>query len=358
MRPSTAFLQALLCLSVVWPSGTSAEAQAPSAPHPSAPVAIAVSGDVAGAHDPSMIHAGDTWYVFTTGKAPDGGVFGVRCSPDLQVWHNCGHVFDAIPQWIHQRSPETKELWAPDISFEHGEFRLYYAYSAFGKNTSGIALATNTTLDRNSPAYKWQDKGLVLESKVEDYFNAIDPNYVEDQAHHAWLDFGSFWSGIKMRALDAKTGLLSTTDTNIYSLATRGSASPSEPHAPGLPPDTQAVEAPFIVSYGGYFYLFTSFDLCCRGTKSTYRTVVGRSRKVTGPYLDHAGVPLTQGGGTDLLTANARWLGPGGESVVMGSTGQPDLLVYHAYDANTGKPSLQLSTISWQNGWPQAALAQ
>jgi arabinan endo-1,5-alpha-L-arabinosidase len=358
MRSSSAGVHALLCFVVLWLCSIATVGQAPAMASASAPAAIALSGDAAGAHDPSMIHAGDTWYVFTTGKAADGGVFGVRCSPDLHAWQNCGHVFDTIPRWIQQRSPETKELWAPDISFEHGEFRLYYAYSAFGKNTSGIALATNTTLDRNSPTYKWQDKGLVLESKAEDNFNAIDPNYFEDKTHHAWLDFGSFWSGIKMRALDATTGLLATTDTKLYSLASRGSTSPAEPHAPGLPPDTQAVEAPFIVTHGGYFYLFTSFDLCCRGTKSTYRTVVGRSQRVTGPYVDQTGVPLTKGGGTNLLIANARWLGPGGESVVMGSNGQPDLLVYHAYDATSGKPSLQLSTITWQDGWPHAALAQ
>ncbi len=39
-----------------------------------------LSGDVAGTHDPSIIKEGNTWYVFATGKAPDGGQFAVRCS--------------------------------------------------------------------------------------------------------------------------------------------------------------------------------------------------------------------------------------------------------------------------------------
>ena len=160
-----------------------------------------------------------------------------------------------------------------------------------------------------------------------------------------------------MRALDANTGKLSTTDSRLYALASRGRADGSEAHALGLPPDTQAIEAPFIVEHDGFYYLFSSFDLCCRGTRSTYRTMVGRSKQITGPYLDRTGVPMSQGGGTALLTANERWLGPGGESVVMGKVGAPDLLVYHAYDHTTGKPSLQLSTITWQDGWPHAALA-
>ncbi len=100
-----------------------------------------LSGDVTATHDPSIMKEGKTWYVFATGKAPGGGQFAVRCSDDLEHWRLCGHVFDVIPAWILERSPGTKDLWAPDISYVHHEYRLYYAYSLFGKNTSGIALA-------------------------------------------------------------------------------------------------------------------------------------------------------------------------------------------------------------------------
>ncbi len=285
MRLTFFHARLLLCPAITWCVIAQARAQATV---PGAPSALALTGDVAGAHDPSMIHAGDTWYVFTTGKAADGGQLGVRCSHDLHAWENCGHVFDTVPAWIQQRSPATKDLWAPDISYEHGRFRLYYSYSVFGKNTSGIALATNTTLDPADPAYSWKDEGLVLESKAGDDFNAIDPNYFEDSQHHAWLDFGSFWSGIKLRVLDTTTGKLSSADTKLYSLASRGSTDLKEQHEPGLPPDTQAIEAPFLVGHDGYYYLFVSFDLCCRGTKSTYRTMVGRSRgrqrTICGPH--------------------------------------------------------------------------
>lgn len=320
-----------------------------------APRALPLEGAITFTHDPSMAKEGNTYYVFATGKAPGGGELPIRCSDDLEHWRMCGHVFDAIPKWIQQRSPGTRELWAPDISYSHGVYRLYYAYSLFGKNTSGIALATNKTLDPKSPDYKWVDQGLVLESKATDDFNAIDPNYVEDAQNHAWLDFGSFWSGIKMRALDAATGKLSATDTKLYSLATRAKPANAAPAKPGLPPDWEAIEAPFIVHHGEYYYLFVSFDLCCRGTKSTYRTMVGRSRSITGPYVDKAGTPMLKGGGSPLLDANARWLGPGGESILM-RHGAPDLIVFHAYDAKTGRPSMQLSTLAWRDGWPEAAL--
>jgi len=326
------------------------------ASHSQQPHAYALSGDVAGTHDPSIIKEGKTWYVFATGKAPDGGQFAIRCSNDLEHWKLCGHVFDAVPAWIHERSPGTRDLWAPDISYVQHEYRLYYAYSLFGKNTSGIALATNKTLDPTSPDYKWIDKGLVFESKAEDNFNAIDPNLIVDAKGSEWLVFGSFWDGIKMRRLD-DSGMLSKTDTTLYSLARRAKPGDAAPAPPGLPANWQAIEAPFIVRHGGYFYLFISWDLCCRGLKSTYKTMVGRSKSVTGPYVDATGKPLAEGGGTLLLTANTRWLGPGGESVYLGPHKQ-DLIVFHAYDGKTGKPSMQLSTIDWTDGWPHAALEQ
>lgn len=313
-----------------------------------------VTGAVAYTHDPSIIKAGKTWYVFATGKAPGGGQLPMRCSPDLIHWKFCGRVFPGVPGWIQKRSPGTKDLWAPDISHEDHEFRLYYAYSLFGKNTSGIALAVNKTLDSASPEYKWVNKGLVLQSTAKDDYNAIDPNFVKDRKGRSWLVFGSFWSGIKLRRLN-KSGMVSKKDTKLYSLARRAKPADAAPAPPGLPPNWEAIEAPFIVWHGGYYYLFTSWDLCCRGIHSTYRTMVGRSRKITGPYVDKTGKALLDGGGSELLVGNSRWLGPGGESIWMGKRGQ-DVIIFHAYDAKTGRPSMQLSTLVWVDGWPEAAL--
>jgi arabinan endo-1,5-alpha-L-arabinosidase len=368
-RISAACVLAATCLLLI---GTASHARQPQ----SDPHAFQLSGDFGGTHDPSIAKDGDVYYVFATGAVhpagPDSahtpapgdptppvdtaalGQFPIRCSKDLQVWTLCGQVFSEIPSWIRTSSPKTRELWAPDISFFDGLYHLYYAFSIFGKNTSGIGLAVNETLDSKSPNYKWVERGLVLSSTEQDDFNAIDPNLIIDAQGNAWLSFGSFWGGIKMRRLDRATGKLSTTDTRTYSLATRARPADTAPSRPGLPPDWEAVEAPFILRHANYYYLFVSWDLCCRGTKSTYKTMVGRSAKITGPYLDQQGKPMMSGGGTPFLVANKRWLGPGGESLLH----QPDrdLIVFHAYDAHTGRPALQISTIDWHNGWPAAAL--
>jgi len=319
-----------------------------------APRALKLRGDYPLTHDPSIARENGTYYVFSTAHSPNEGQFPIRCSTDLLTWKHCGRVFDQIPAWIHEASPKTDILWAPDISYFQGKYHLYYAYSIFGTNLSGIALATNETLDSHSPKYGWKDEGLVLKSAMGDDFNAIDPNIVFDGKGQPWLTYGSFWSGIKLRRVDAVTGKLSVSDPALYSLAARARPKDAAPLGPGLTADWQAIEAPFIVRRGGYYYLFVSFDLCCRGSASTYRTMVGRSRQVTGPYLDAAGKPMLQGGGTPLVIANRRWLGPGGASVMQRPEG--DLIVFHAYDAATGKPALQISTLTWQDDWPHAAL--
>jgi arabinan endo-1,5-alpha-L-arabinosidase len=317
------------------------------------PRALPLSGDFWKTHDPSIAKERNTWYVFATGRAPDGGQFAIRCSDNLEHWRFCGHVFDALPEWIRNDSPGTKDLWAPDISHYGNEYRLYYAYSLFGKNTSGIALATNKTLDSKSPDYRWVDKGLVLRSTAQDDFNAIDPSFAVDGQGRSWLAFGSFWSGIKLRRLN-NDGNPSPDDTQLYSLAARERPAGAAPARPGLPADWQAIEAPFIVHHGRYYYLFVSWDMCCRGSHSTYRTVVGRSREITGSYKDANGKPMMRGGGTQILAGNQVWVGPGGGSVLTGSPS--DLFVFHAYDSKTGVPALQISTVDWSSGWPRLAL--
>ena len=319
------------------------------------PQALQLTGDYALVHDPSIAREGNRYYVFATGRAPGGGQLAIRCSSNLTEWKLCGHVFDDVPAWIRADSPKTKDLWAPDISYFNRKYHLYYAYSVFGLNTSGIALATNDTLDPQSPSYRWNDEGLVLKSAASDDFNAIDPNIVLDDRGQPWLSFGSFWSGIKMRRVDLRTGKLSAADSTLYSLASRARPEHAEPPPPGRPANWQAIEAPFIIRHQGRYYLFVSFDLCCRGTHSTYRMMVGRSKKVTGPYRDQHGAAMLAGGGRQLLAANQRWLGPGGQSVL--SRPEGDLMVFHAYDAETGKPALQISTILWTRGWPHAALS-
>jgi arabinan endo-1,5-alpha-L-arabinosidase len=105
-----------------------------------------------------------------------------------------------------------------------------------------------------------------------------------------------------------------------------------------------------VFEHEGWFYLFVSWDLCCKGAKSTYQERVGRSPSVTGPYVDREGKPMLRGGGTQVLHANPAWVGPGGASLLHTRSG--DVMVFHAYGAGDGAASLQVATVVWRDGWP------
>jgi arabinan endo-1,5-alpha-L-arabinosidase len=311
------------------------------------PEVLRLEGDLR-VHDPVIIREGDTYYIFSTGGGRrSGGIIPMRCSKDLYTWKLRGYVFDQLPEWAVKEIPGAREAWAPDISYYNGKYHLYYSVSTFGKNNSAIGLVTNKTLDPNSPDYKWEDQGMVVRStQGETDWNAIDANLIYHNKNSVWLCWGSFWSGIKMRRVDFETGKLSAEDTTLYSLANRPRESEHQ-----TPPVEGAVEAPFIIRHGKYWYLFVSFDFCCRGVKSTYNIVVGRSRKITGPYVDKDGKPMMEGGGSMVIEGTTpNWRGPGHNAVLQDS--DEDYLVFHAYHGETGRSELKISTIVWEKGWP------
>ena len=313
------------------------------------PEMLALTGDL-GTHDPVIIKEKDTYYVFCTGGGRRGGIIPIRCSTNMVDWTRCGSVFPQLPEWATNEITRARGSWAPDISYWNGKYHLYYSLSSFGVNESAIGLAVNKTLDQSSPDYEWVDQGMVIRSRpgVTDY-NAIDPNLVYEDKRNIWLCWGSFWGGIKMRRIDPATGKASTTDTNLYSLASRPRSGEHQ-----TPPVNGAIEAPTIVKHDKHWYLFASFDFCCRGTNSTYNVRVGRSKKVTGPYVDRDGIPMLEGGGTLVIESTTpNWKGPGHQTV-FSEDGQ-DYLLFHAYDGQRGRPQLHISTMVWEDGWPRVA---
>ncbi|GAA4969958.1 arabinan endo-1,5-alpha-L-arabinosidase [Kineococcus glutinatus] len=288
-----------------------------------------VAGDVA-AHDPSMVRAADgRYYLYSTHDLVE-----VRTSTDRTNFTRAGSAFTKALTWTSAYGTTT-DVWAPDVSYRGGKYLMYYSVSSFGSNNSAIGLATSTT---GAPG-SWTDQGRVYSSTTSSDYNAIDPNLVVDASGKWWLTFGSFWSGIKMIQIDPSTGKQLAGNTTRYSLATR--------------PSPGAVEAPFIHQAGGWYYLFASFDSCCQGASSTYKTVVGRSKTITGPYLDAGGKDMRSGGGTVVNATQGSVHGPGGQSVLRDADG--DLLVYHYY-TDSGATRLGINRLAYDaGGWPYLA---
>lgn len=309
-------------------------------------------------HDPVMAKGEDgRYYIFSTGMG-----IGVMSSADLKEWRHEPSVFREPPTWaVDTVRGYRGHTWAPDISRQGNLWYLYYSCSTFGKNGSAIGLAVNKTLDPTSPDFRWEDRGMVIAShRRVDNFNAIDPNLIVDRKGQPYLTFGSFWDGIQLvklskqdfqtpvekprtiaRRVGRKLTLAELNDVKNYTIEGNDTVEAGE----------NAIEAPFIFQHGKYYYLLVSFDYCCRGERSTYKTVYGRSKKITGPYLDKKGQPMERGGGTLLYGPDAAFFGVG-HCAAYELDGQCYFLS-HAYEkAQGGRAKLFLRPIEFDaDGW-------
>jgi arabinan endo-1,5-alpha-L-arabinosidase len=312
-----------------------------------------VVGQTSPVHDPALIIADDgTWYVYSTGlvNRENGGTIQMWSSHDQgTTWEYSGTVWDRIPAWIDEHFSDGElpgNLWAPEITEHDGTYYLYYSASRFGGNKSLTALATNTTLDPDDPDYQWVDQGMVVSSPATGLdpnnpgktFNAIDAGIIEDADGTPYMAIGSFWYGIFLVPIEWPSGKPAADwQSKTVNIADR--------FMPGNP-----IEAPYITEHDGYYYLFVSFDSCCRGADSTYKVAVGRSTSVKGPYLDKDGRDMFGGGGSVVLDSHGAVNGPGGQSVF------GDYLAFHYYDGSNQDipyfPTLGIQKIDWVDGWP------
>lgn len=287
-------------------------------------------------HDPSTLVRGEDgdWWLFATGRQ----VISAH-SPDLEKWSYLDPVLAEPPAWAVEIAPGNKKhhYWAPDIIRSGDQWLLYYSVSEFGKNTSAIALATSPTLDPKSPDHRWTDRGVVIRSGKGDDYNAIDPAMLLDEGR-LWMSFGSFWGGIFLVELDPKTGLRVSPDSPVHQIAW-----------------AKEIEAPTLYRRGEYYYLFVNHGLCCRGKDSTYRVLVGRSKKITGPYVDDQGKDLMQSGGRAVIATQGDFIGPG-HIGLLEDKGQ-EWASMHFYDGTkNGQPTFALRKLRWtEDGWPEIA---
>jgi arabinan endo-1,5-alpha-L-arabinosidase len=290
-----------------------------------------------GLHDPStIVRCKDEFWLFATGATV--------CfrSRDLLTWTPGPRALSAAPAWVRAAVPNHngRDFWAPDVIRVKDKYLLFISASSFGVNTSAIGVFSNATLDPDDPAYRWNDGGLVIQSRTQDDFNCIDPAAFLDTDGRLWLAFGSFWGGIKLIELNPDTGLRIAPDSPMYALA-----------------HWDSIEAPFLYRHDGRYYLFVSIGLCCRGAYSTYETRVGRADKITGPYLDKDGKDMLLGGGSVFLTTRGPYIGPGHPGII--EVDGKSYVSCHFYDGTAnGASKLAIRPLTWDaQGWPVAGTA-
>ncbi|WP_310602399.1 arabinan endo-1,5-alpha-L-arabinosidase [Anaerosporobacter sp.] len=292
-------------------------------------------------HDPAIYHdpASNNYYIYATEAKS------LR-SKDLIHWEDIGRVTDVPPAESHDHVG-TNHIWAPDIVKVGEEYRLYCSNSSFGVRQSCIYLAVSDNAEG-----PFIPRGAVIKTTNDSPVNAIDANIIEDHTNgKQYMVYGSFWGGCHIIELDKTTGLAAEDGVGTC-LVRRPQWCDS------------AVEGPYIVynKDRDYYYLFVSYA----SLKSDYNIRVGRSKCVTGPYLDHNGRDLTDLEDYDnsigymiacgyQFHEGISYMGPGHNSVLHDFDNEW-YLVSHIRERNFkgGEPSMMhVRKMLWTNdGWP------
>ncbi len=313
--------------------------------------------------DPTVIRGrggDDAWYMYCTADAlgdwdkDAAGNYHYHLIPmfsstDLVHGMYRGDAFSARPSWAEPGS----YLWAPEIQYLKGKYRLYYAVTDVRRTISGeypcssdSAIGVATSGSPTGP-FTHESSPVVFPRRNGsgcDFYATIDPDVVTDDAGDNWIYYGSFYGGIEARSLSADG---TTSD-------------PASATRVAFPDRYEAAE---VVHKDGYYYLLASVATCCDGPLSGYAVVAGRATGPAGPFIDRSGVPLNAArpGGTPVLAATGnRWIGPGHDTVLTDLVGQY-WTIYHAIDAGdpyfegavgyTRRPAM-LDPVDWVNGWP------
>ena len=152
-----------------------------------------------------------------------------------------------------------------------------------------------------------------------------------------WLTYGSYFGYIRLVELDPKTGKRRYPDRAPVNIAINSEAS--------IP-----------IYHDGWYYLLVTHGSCCQGANSTYNIRMGRSRKVTGPYLDNMGIDMLEGGGK-LFAGVARTSHRArvtSDLLDLGQGVQKFSLHYEADLDRGGVSVLDIRPLLWRDGWPVA----
>lgn len=291
-------------------------------------------------HDPAAFYdeQSGNYYIYST-----GGV--LRRSKDLLRWENLGKVVAPPEEAVSWTG--SRDVWAPELIYTKGEYRLYSSNSSWGVQQSCIFLSV-----ANSPEGPFHHRGIVL--KTDDSFpcNGIDASVMEDPADgRQYMTYGSFWGGIYQMELDPETGL-ALEKAPGRCIAKRPQWTDCAMEGGHL----------FYLPETGYYYLLVSYG----SLKSDYNIRLGRSKSPKGPFLDYFGRDLRQEDDPDcqaglLLAAGFRWckgpgyMAPGHCSAVKSPDGQL-FLVSHIREinfTNTPEPStLEIRRLTvTEDGW-------
>lgn len=275
--------------------------------------------------DPSVIKAKDGYYyLYATENIRNLPIYR---SKNLTHWE---FVATAFTDKTRPTFVDRGNIWAPDIQYIGRQYVLYYSMSVWGGEWQcGIGVAT---ADR--PEGPFTDHGRLFRSNEIGVKNSIDPFYIADNGKH-YLFWGSF--------------------RGIYYIELTPDGLSLKPEAKPQRVAGTAYEGTNLVKRNGYYYLFASTGSCCEGNKSTYTTVVGRSKQLTGPFTDKQGRPMLDNHHETIVHSSDRFVGTGHNSTLLRDKRGNDWMIYHAFIRNESKKGrvVLLDRMVWKDGWPE-----
>ncbi|MCI2086847.1 MAG: family 43 glycosylhydrolase [Prevotella sp.] len=269
-------------------------------------------------HDPSTIaYCNGKYYVFGTGE---GGLI----SEDGWHWHG-GAV-------------RPGGGVAPDVMKIGDRYLVVYSVGGgglAGGHASNVMTIWNKTLDPASPDFKYTEPVEVANSDYDEDCDAIDPSLLMAPDGRLWLSYGTYFGFIRLVELDPNTGKRMEGNKSV-----------------NIAIDCEATD---LIYRNGWYYLLGTHGTCCDGPNSTYNIVVGRSKEVTGPYLDNVGRDMLKGGGKMVLSARKNKIGPGHFGRFVEEEGVEKMSCHYEADLHQGGYSaLGILPLLWKNNWPVA----
>ena len=279
-------------------------------------IAFALDGDI-GIHDPSTI---------------------VMCNGKYYTFGTGGTALVSDDGWTWRRGTRaSRSGMAPDLIHIGDRYYQYIAANIGAQPKAAINMISTKSLDPESPDYKWEEGGVVASSDGIEDCNAIDPGLLLDPNDgRLWLVYGSYFGYIRLVELDPKTGKRLNPNVKPLDIAIN-------------------CEAAVMIYREGYYYLLGTHGSCCRGADSGYHIRVGRAKKVTGPFLDHLGIDMIQGGGKLLIGSGGRVVGAGHFGLLDFGDGVQKFSMHWEADLDRGGASVvDIRPLLWKDGWPIA----
>lgn len=288
---------------------------------------------------------GRDWADPTIWRGDDGRYYSICTNPrrsivsdDLFHWSMTDTAPIDMESWGRMNAV-SHHYWAPDVAVVNGKRNMYLSlYNSSEDSNIGV-------LQEFAPG-QFHYLGIVTSGRETGIEDTIDPEVVTDpKTGRVWMFFGSVGGIHRVELTQDGTALK---DGAQYE------------HVAGLkvsqcPDRSRVFEGAYLHYRKGYWYMFVSSGFY---NNHTYTLLVGRSKKLTGTFVDREGRSMAEGYATRILGSDKgdEFYGPGHCGEIFTADDGNDYIFYHCHvrgSRHQGSRPIFMSRIRWdKKGWP------